>query len=509
MLIAILVAGCGNSGNNSSRAEEGNSSSSNIANDEGMDPSSEKLTLTFMPESWSGGKWREDHPTIQYLNEKFNIDLQVMWTDGPTYKEKLNVLAASSDLPDMYAVTSDNFGKWQNEGIFLDLAPYLDEYPNLKNAFPQDQWEMLNPQGKILGIPRWELQNRDSYQIRADWLDKLGIAMPDEDTFDVDQFYEIMRAFALDDPDGNGKKDTVGFTTDNRLVTNTDQLRAAFGLANQWKMVDGELIPEYVQSDEQKAFLGYLRKMYEEGVLDQDFLSKQNANVYETFQSGRSGLFSHHSRGIITDELKLRESTPEARLVQLAPPIGPDGLRGNPTSLIGANKIVINNKIDKKKQERILEILDWWVTDEGTDIMKSGIEGIHYQVEADGTVSMTDLTESDLPRIMNNWFFKRADPNLNIFKWTDPEEAAFDAAYNENNAKYPWFNESGGLEIFSETYAKEWNNLSTKFKEAQLKIVIGQEPIEYIDQAIQEWRAGGGDQIIEEMNTAYASLKNE
>ncbi|MDF2646087.1 MAG: hypothetical protein K0Q73_1892 [Paenibacillus sp.] len=502
VLAAGVIAGC--SGNGQAGDTGGKTDNAGVADD-----MNEKLTISFMPESWSGGKWREDHPTIKYLNEKFNIEMKIMWTDGPTYKDKLNVLSASGELPDMYRVTSDNFIKWQNEGVFMDFAPHLDKYPNLAKAWPDDQWKLLNPQGKLLGMPSWGIEVRDSYQIRADWIRNVGLPIPKEETVGVDEFYQIMKAFALNDPDKNGKKDTVGFTTDQELGANTAQLRAAFGLASGWKLVDGKLIPQNVQSKEQKEFLGYLRKMYEEGVLDKDFLSKKGNNVYELFQGGKSGIWTHHPLGLRTDTEKLKKIDPNAQLVQLAPPIGPTGLRGNPTSLVGTNKVVINGKIDAKKQQRIMKLLDWWVTDEGTDIMKSGIEGVHYTKAADGKYTATPLVDTDLPRIMNNWFFLRADPNLGNFRWTDPEVAKFDETYNKNNAKYPWKNESGGLEIYSETSKKQGKDLDTKFKEAQLKIVVGQEPIDSIDKAIAAWKAGGGDKIIQEMNDAYAQYNSK
>ncbi|WP_051250444.1 extracellular solute-binding protein [Paenibacillus harenae] len=504
-----LLAGCAaNNGNNNSGAgDNGGAANSSKETGEVIDDGSEKLTISFMPESWGGGKWRDDHPTIQYLNEKFNIEMKIMWTDGPTYKDKLNVMAASGSLPDMYKVTPDNFAKWQNEGIFLDLAPHLDQYPNLAKAFPDDMWKMLSPQGKIYGMPSWGQEVRDSYQIRADWIRNAGLPMPNEETFNVDEFYEIMKAFAHNDPDKNGKNDTVGFTTDQELGANASQLRAAFGLANDWKLADGKLMPQFVQSAEQKGFLGYLRKMYEEGVLDPEFYTKKGVNVYEMFQASKAGIFNHHPLGLRTDNEKLKAIDPNAELVQLAPPIGPDGLRGNPANLVGANKIVINASIDAKKRERLLKLLDWWVTDEGTNIMRNGIEGVHYTKEADGTYKATELNETDLPRIMNNWFFWRADPNFFVHIWTPKETADFDRKFNENNAKYPWRNESGGLTIYSETYTKSWNNLKTAFTEAQLKIIIGKEPVDSIDQAIEAWRAGGGDKIIQEVNDAYAKSK--
>ena len=132
LLLISVVAACSSNGNEqASGKNEQKNNTAVVDQGEGaavIDDGTERLTLTFMPESWSGGKWREDHPTIQYLNEKFNIELKLMWTDGPTYNDKLNVMAASGSLPDLYRVPADSFGKWQTEEVFMDLAPYLEQY---------------------------------------------------------------------------------------------------------------------------------------------------------------------------------------------------------------------------------------------------------------------------------------------------------------------------------------------------------------------------------------------
>ena len=45
--------------------------------------------------------------------------------------------------------------------------------------------------------------------VRKDWLDKLGIPMPET----IDDWYAMLQAFRDKDPNGNGKKDDVPFTT--------------------------------------------------------------------------------------------------------------------------------------------------------------------------------------------------------------------------------------------------------------------------------------------------------
>lgn len=41
---------------------------------------------------------------------------------------------------------------------------------------------------------------------RQDWADKLGLSAPQN----VDELYAMIEKFTNEDPDGNGKKDTIG-----------------------------------------------------------------------------------------------------------------------------------------------------------------------------------------------------------------------------------------------------------------------------------------------------------
>ncbi|WP_141504642.1 extracellular solute-binding protein [Paenibacillus luteus] len=466
----------------------------------------EVVAITLMPPSWDGLKWRDDHPIIEYINKKFDVKLKIMWTDGATYKDKLNVLAASGNLPDSYRVEPENFVAWQKEGAFLDLEPLLPNYPTLSATYPDETWDLLNPKGNRYGMPMGTTPIRDSYQIREDWLENVGIPMPKEDSFTVDDFYKIIKAFGTADPNKSGKKDTLGFSISNDLGNST-QLKAAFGLANGWQLVDGKLISAYEQPKEMKDYLGFLHKLYAEDLLDKDFINKVGLNVYGDFQAGRLGIYTSYSAALRSDSEKLRSIQPSAKLVQLPPPIGPSGLRGNPTKIIGDNKIVINGTIDKDKQARILEIYDWWASDEGTSIMLNGFEDSHYKKNADGNYEVLPLTETDLPRLMTNFFFARGGLNHSAFIYTDPTLIDFDKAYLANNEKYPYPNAAAGIQALSPAYQEKWKNLDIKFRETQLKIIIGKEPMDSLEAAISEWKTTGGDQITKEINEAYQTYK--
>jgi len=501
LLTLSLIAGCssGTNGGNVPNATNNGESTLSVSPTAEVVKNEEKIPISIAAQYWGGPKWAEDHPTIKYLNEKFNVDIELQLINGTEYNEKLKVMAASGSLPDFYRVDAATYITWQDEGAFVELTDLLPNYPNLAEAFPNDHTavRVLNPSDKLYALPDISWIVRDTVQVRQDWLDNLGITLPSEEEFTIDKFYEIAKAFAKEDPDKNGLNDTIGFAANNNAIKN------AFGIANEWIEKDGKLIPYQTQVEEYKAYLAFMNKAYNEGVLDQDFVLRKSTEIEELIKGNKLGIYTYKNNynSIISDIVK---NVPEAEpvIVPMAPPVGPTGLRGNTNVAIGMNKQVINAKASDEKIDRILQILDWWVTEEGTSIMKNGIEGVHYVKNANGEYEITELWEPEMPRFLNSSIFARPGTDFNLYLWTSPEEVKQHEEYTALAEKYPWPNAAMGLEFYSETYKQKSGDLNNKFLEATYKIIVGDQPIEYIEQASKEWLENGGEQIIKEINEA-------
>jgi putative aldouronate transport system substrate-binding protein len=507
VLIVSVLAGCTsanetNSENTSEGTNEGNTSESTAKNNEEsnkvIDDGSENIEITMLSPVYQDPGLPKDHPVIQKLEEELNITLDIQWVPFSNFREKLSVLAASNSMPDIYRVQTPDYIEWRDKGIFLDVKPYLDQYPNLANNLPDEAWPLINPKGKYYGIPYYDNKYRDSLAIRKDWLDNLGLSMPET----IDEFYEVAKAFATQDPDGNGKDDTFGFSIaalPNGNFVHAEPLMGAFGLGNGWKEVDGKLIPNHAQVDELKTFIGFLRKAYSEGVLDKDFAVLKPLEPKKKFDAGKSGIQQINPPEVETIHLKnLKELDPNAEVVQLVPPKGPGGGPFTRT-FAGSNKIVINAKIDEKKQQRILKLLDYMASEEGYDLIKNGVEGIHYKKGSDGTYEKAwdDIN----PGVISQTFFRIEDPAALIKKYDDQEKLAKVSPWWETNAKYPWENPAIGLP--NETEANDeydFRSLNTKWMSTMVKVIVGKEPLEAIDQAVEEWLANGGQDLIDQVN---------
>lgn len=461
---------------------------------------SEKLTIHWMARAFQGGGWPDDHPMIQEINKKFNVDLKIEWVPAGNYAEKLNVMAASSSFPDAFFVLANEFNKWKKHGLFLDVQPVLQQYPHLAQI-PEDALRPLNPKGQLLGFPYYITQSRDSLSVREDWLKKLNLQVPTT----MDEFYEVAKAFTKQDPDGNGKPDTHGISfyidSNTRTIRNIEFIMAAFGLGNKWKEVDGQLIAYQTQVEEWKNFLTFMSKAYSEGIIDRDFAVNKIRDDQDKFYAGKNGFVNVNPNQINNDLKPLYELVPDAIVTPIDPPKGPTGLTGT-FHLDMIDKNVINAKIDEKKQQRILMILDYFLSPEGSDFIKHGIEGVHYKKISDDQYEKLEAADKDRQNLINNWIFRPFDPGIQMYKWEDPAHHQVIRDMFARNEKHQWPNPGAGLE--SETQNKSGANLDAKFLEAVTKIIMGREPVEAIEKASSEWLANGGSKIVEEINQSYS-----
>ena len=102
------------------------------------------VTLTFLS-AWNGGgagfpQDQENNPVAQQIREKTGVTLKLE-SITTSEVEKLNTIFASGTVPDIvnapFWSTTGGEGqvikKAATEGQLLDLTPYLDKYPNVKD----------------------------------------------------------------------------------------------------------------------------------------------------------------------------------------------------------------------------------------------------------------------------------------------------------------------------------------------------------------------------------------
>jgi putative aldouronate transport system substrate-binding protein len=194
-------------------------------------------------------------------------------------------LIAGSDLPDIIVADLGQpaIVNAIDAGMFWELGPYLQEYPNLQRL---DQAILNNAsyKGKNYGIYRARDKARSTIFIRKDWLDNMNLAVPTT----PEELLEVAIAFGNGDPDKNGKQDSVGWVMD-KGGSDFNAALVWLGGPNNWEEKDGQLIPA-VLTPEYLETMKYFKRLYDEGGVNKDFLLVDSNQKNEVFYGGKAGI---------------------------------------------------------------------------------------------------------------------------------------------------------------------------------------------------------------------------
>lgn len=277
VLSVSMLAGCGGGGEDTTVKSE---AAINGAPGD-MPITQEKTTLTiYAPKT----NYIEDLTTnefTQWYEEQTNIHVDWQVASGDLAQSK-NVLLASGNYPDVMLDCNINRSEqlvYGEQGIFIDLTQLINEQTKwikeTLDARPEVKERLVTPQGKIFGLPKINDVYHSTYSnkmwVYQPWLDKLGIATPTT----TEEFYQMLKAFKEQDPNGNGIADEIPLATTKDLgAAGVDGfLMNSFVYCNNDRlMVEDGKISFVGTTEEYREGLRYLNRLYREGLLLADSL---------------------------------------------------------------------------------------------------------------------------------------------------------------------------------------------------------------------------------------------
>ena len=267
-------------------------------------PGEEPVTITIGITTNANVTDYKDNAYTKWLEEKTGLNLEFMqFADLKTYSTQIALMVSSGEkLPDiLYRASSIN--KQQGEqygqdGYFAPLTEYFEKYAYY---FRQAYDELYNgdPTQLELTLRRCSGADnqpifcfpfclRDSYSdpqlqgwINQDWLDKLGLKMPET----VAELYDVLVAFRDGDPNGNGKRDEIPIVgRASYTYEATDPLN---WIINAYTYFDDHVhfvandrkISTPYNSDEYRQALCFINKLYREGLITQITWTQTNSEL--------------------------------------------------------------------------------------------------------------------------------------------------------------------------------------------------------------------------------------
>ncbi len=457
----------------------------------------------------------------QELSDRLQMDVEWRWTASATYydAEHLGLEISTGNVADVCVVGKDaTFLKAADEGLFWDLAPYIDDYENLR-TIPQATRENASHNGKMYGIPRSRTLARNGLGYRLDWLNNLGLAEPTT----WEDFYNMLYAFTYNDPDGNGIDDTVGLGLDSWSGV-YDIMMTWFGVPNMWGIdANGNLIHK-VETDEYKTALKAFRDLYAEGLINNgangipDFRDVAAGKARDQLQ--RTGLAGCGVQ-VLDDQRKVETYFEDQGLATEDEPIYT--LQGYVDTGLGAfcypttgmnNMIAISTKNIKTEEQlrRVLLFLDELNDGDVVNLIEYGWEGLTWKKTEDGYLQLfttEELAESGVMSTKYNYGFNQIIPYFTAANNARPITVApatsairlLENQLYEEDIQYCVPNY--GASYSSDTYLADGAELDKILADAQLQFIVGEIDEAGLDEAIKTWKAAGGDQVTKEMNEKY------
>ncbi|WP_409345162.1 extracellular solute-binding protein [Paenibacillus sp. MBLB4367] len=387
----------------------------------------------------------------QAIEKKFNVTLKLTYNmvEGTDRYNKLNVRLASNDSPDIIVSGGTPALDYKKNGVLADINEFVspEKMPNYfkwttpEVVFKRYSMDKSKPEIQRIPIPVVK-RSLVSYYIRQDWLDKLGLKVPTN----LDEFMKVAHAFTFNDPDGNGKNDTYGFSVSaggNGTGVDWPQF-AANGLEGVLYTKDNKVV-HYQMDPRTEAVLRDINKMVKDGSVDPDwFLQKGTAHIDKAVQgkvgiirdaSGKFGLESVPTSGAS----RSKEINPKAAWTAFNPN---EGIPFWQENLPGPGFLVTKTAAQNPaKVQKAFQIIDYLSSEEGYLLSHYGKEGVHYTRKGNVITIMPENVKRDIED-KGNWLgiyqvFNQDEARTIGLEVIDPRETDKDREIIKKLRSYP------------------------------------------------------------------------
>lgn len=550
-MMALTVASCGN--DTSSSSDSGSTTASTAEGSEGSEggstgtcqdtgcvwdaytPYEETVTFTKGMQISTGG---ENFPEgddylnndyTRYVKETVNVQPEIAWeVDANNYEQKVALSISTGDIPDIMIVDRTIFKQLVENDLIWDMTEVYEKCisPNLKERYDSFGDRLFNEvmvDGKMMGIPGTQLEGQHNLLwIRKDWLDELGMEVPST----LDEIEAAAQAFVDNDMSGTGN--TIGFAASEDVYGSYNGKHGLYSIFNyydaypeQWIEVDGKAAYGSIQP-EMKEALTKIRSWYESGLLDKEFAVRKSTDREALISSGQCGIMfgPWWGYGGVPESI---QNNPDADWAVVPAPLDEEG-NMHVYAQDPVNSILVVSK-SYEHPEAIVKALN-----AEYDILKGmgdGVEAYKESLETSPNLSwgvcpvalqigfedelyrvyndLVKAVEAEDPSVMefngyinsyNAIMKERENPKADIWNW---QEAFIRidgqrAASYEKNLVHPV--------VFygkTDTMSTKWANLEKLETETMVKIITGDEPVDYFDEFVETWLSMGGEDITNEV----------
>ena len=480
------------------------------------------------------GNTYEDNAYTRYLKQILNIQNRNIYMESEDrYDDYVNVLVNDHTLPDVLVVSDREI---LNTLVENDLVEDLtDVYANCASARIKAMYNSYGPQllgagtfdGKLMALPEAVIDHGPCLLwMRKDWIDQLGLDEPQT----LEEAMEIIRVFQEKRMGAEDGEDPVGLVCDTNFVSTTSQnysvepiFEKFYAHPRRWIQDENGEIVYGSLTEETKAAVAYLRELYAQGILDQNFALRAQNNIRDLVVQGKCGAFFGLWWAPNNPLMEVIESDPQADWEPYY--LTADyQQKNNVYASFQDNKYVVVRKGYEHPEivMKIISVLFDFSRYEGAEGTDDAEEiNSYFALNVDPTarplVINVDYNEAiynvtkDIRRVMAG---TQKESNLTALEksyydacmvYIDGTDAAVEdwAAYKSRISAVGVLVDGHYKPVrrqyLAESDGEVPNMLATLEKNAFIQMITGEQSMDYFDTFVEEWYEQGGQELTEQI----------
>ncbi|GGF94448.1 extracellular solute-binding protein [Paenibacillus abyssi] len=503
IMIAVIVTACSGGGNNTPQntntggaepTETNTNANVNQPEDDGEKPVLRQLMQynRFDPNDYYVGT---------FLKEATGYEVKYDQLPVENFDEKLNLLMANQEPYDFMKLNPIQFAHLASSGALEPLDELVETYgTNMKQVISESSWNGAKVNGQIMAIPESSASGLTlGYALlyRQDWLEELNLQAPTN----LDELYNVLKEV-------KDKKNVIPMTGGKDPFQGEigSALGWDYGLDTQFKEQDGKII-HMVEDPTTKDYLAYMNKLYTEGLLDAEWAINQSNTLIEKFTGGKAFMYREGWWNAANINNAMATNFPDAKIGIL--PYLKDS-EGN-ASARASGGITFYIAIPKwaPNKEEAMKYLDLKLDEEIFKEATIGKEGVHHEVQ-DGKYFPILPIFDDQYNFGSDYLTGNDEEKYPVYWQARVRKNEFVQNYFET------FQENGKDIMYYDalTFAPPIENISKhkqklhKYVEDEfIKFITGAESLDNYDRFVEQWRADGGDEMIQAANDWFATVQ--
>ncbi|MBE5871051.1 MAG: extracellular solute-binding protein [Lachnospiraceae bacterium] len=344
----------------------------------------------------------KDNRVQELIARKIGAKADVEWLTWQNAQEKVESMIHAKEYPD-FLNGAEATGRLVEEGVYIPLDEYLDDYPNLKNYLTADQWESLRQEdGHIYFIPPFGVYHiKDMAVIQsgeAFWIQKRVLEWAGwPKVVTLDDYFALIEAYQKEHPLTDGKE-TIGYEIlcdDWRYFCLENPPMFLAGFPNDGcAIVDVKTkkAHQYDTIPEAHQYFKKVSEMYSKGLVDEETFTLSYNQYIEKIESGRVlGMVDQYWEFMPAQNNLYASGKDEYTYVPL-PIVANEEIK--PDYFCNENQLNTGSgmgiTVSCQDVEGALQFLDDLLTPEIMKLRYWGVEGTDYMVDEDGLFYRTE-----------------------------------------------------------------------------------------------------------------------